>query len=612
MTSKELRQKYIDFFKSKGHTEIPSASLIPENDPSTLFVTAGMQPIVPFLCGEKHPGGARLVNVQKCVRTGDIDEVGDKTHHTFFEMLGHWSLGEYFKKEGIDMTYEFLTKELGLEKEKLAFTVFGGSQNAKRDEESYELWQKVGIDKKRIKYVEDNWWEPSGTGGPCGPDTEFHYWMDKTNPPEEFDPKDSRWVEIGNDVLMSFEKAGQGEYIEAKQKNIDNGTGLERLLAVMNELDDNYKTDLFLPIISKIEELSHKKYGDNEETDRSIRIIADHIRAAVFIMADNALIEPSNIDQGYVVRKLIRRTIRHGKLIGIKEPHFTFLIAQVVINLMSDVYTELRENRDFIQKQIVMEEFKFVKTLWNGLKELERLLNSDSKKNKYKDIQPILQDNIPSGSELFMMFSSYGFPLELSLEEIDSIRKKSNFPILTNKQKEEIINEFNESFKKHQDLSRSASTGKFKGGLGGENGKTIAYHTATHLLHQALREVLGSHVEQRGSNITQDRLRFDFSHNGKMADEEKKKVEDIVNQKISEGLNIKEEYMSVEEAQKQGAIGLFKDKYGEKVKVYSVGDYSKEICGGPHVKNTFELGHFKIKKEESSSRGVRRIKAVLE
>jgi len=611
ISSKELRQKYIDFFAGRGHTIIPSACVLPENDPSTLFVTAGMQPLVPFLCGEKHPGGVRLVNAQKCVRTGDIDEVGDKTHHTFFEMLGHWSLGEYFKKEAIEMTYEFLTKELGLEKEKLAFTVFGGNKNAPKDEESFELWQKIGIDEKRIKYVEDNWWEPSGTSGPCGPDTEPHYWMDASEAPEEFDVEDSRWVEIGNDVLMSFEKKGVGKYIEAKQKNIDNGTGLERLLAVMNGLDDNYKTDLFLPIIEKIEELSGKKYGDDEEVTCSMRIIADHIRAATFIMADKSLIEPSNVDAGYVVRKLIRRAIRHGRMIGIAE-NFSYLISQVVIDLMKDVYTELEENKERVLSLFQVEEEKFTKTLQQGLRELAKLLSPESRRNKHKNIKPILEDNIPSGNDVFTVFSSHGFPLELSLEEIDRIREREGLPILTGKQKKEIANKFNQEMQKHQDLSRTAAAGKFKGGLGGQSGDTIKYHTATHLLLAALRGVLGKHVEQRGSNITGERLRFDFSHGEKLTEEERNKVEEIVNKKIKDSLPIGQEEMSVDQAKKQEAVGIFDDKYGDEVKVYSIGSYSKEICGGPHVKNTSELGTFKILKEESSSQGVRRIKAILE
>ncbi len=586
ISSKELRQKYIDFFASRGHTIIPSASVLPENDPSTLFITAGMQPLVPFLCGEKHPGGVRLVNAQKCVRTGDIDEVGDKTHHTFFEMLGHWSLGEYFKKEAIQMTYEFLTKELGLEKEKLAFTVFGGNKDAEKDEESYELWQKIGIDEKRIKYVEDNWWEPSGTGGPCGPDTEPHYWMDESKVPDEFDPEDSRWVEIGNDVLMSYEKVGKGKYVEAKQKNIDNGTGLERLLAVMNGLDDNYKTDLFLPIIKKIEKLSGKEYEESEEVKRSMRIISDHVRAATFIMADKALIEPSNVDAGYVVRKLVRRAIRHGRMIGIKD-NFTAQVSQVAIEMMSEIYEELEENKERVLSLFEVEEEKFTKTLQQGLK----IFNKEVKKIKGKKFNSKL---------VFDLFQTYGFPWELTEE----LAKEQGFKV--DKQG------FEDEFKKHQDLSRSATAGKFKGGLGGESGDTIKYHTATHLLLAALREVLGDCVEQRGSNITGERLRFDFSHGEKLSDEEKKKVEDIVNTKIKKGLDIKQDEMSVEEAKKQGAVGIFGDKYGEKVKVYSMGDYSKEICGGPHVKNTAELGTFKILKEESSSAGVRRIKAILE
>ena len=471
MTAKELRRKYIEFFESKDHAEIPSASLMPENDPSTLFITAGMQPLAPFLLGEKHPSGKRLVNAQKCVRTGDIDDVGDKTHHTFFEMLGHWSLGDYFKKEAIKMSYEFLTQELQLDKNKLAFTVFEGDDNALCDKEAAEVWQSMGVNEKRIAYLpkKDNWWEPTGASGPCGPCTEMFYWSDNENPaPEVFDPADKRWVEIGNDVLMQYEKIGENNYAPAKQKNIDNGTGLERLLAVMNGLEDNYRTDLFWPIIEKIEELSGKKYDDAPEgAVKSMRIIADHLRAATFIMGDDLGVAPSNVDQGYVVRKLIRRAIRHGAWIGINN-FFTAEIGKVVINIMKDVYPELEKNREFILDNFDQEEAKFAMTLTAGVKELVKLFLQ----NKNKRI---------SGYDLFDMFSTHGFPLEISFDEIKRMIPSGLKYELRNFDEEKVRKEFGEAMKKHQELSRTASAGMFKGGLSDHSEKVTQYHTATHL-----------------------------------------------------------------------------------------------------------------------------------
>ena len=602
----ELRQKYIEFFKRKGHAVIPSASLIPENDPSTLFISAGMQPLVPYLLGEKHPEGKKLVNFQKCIRTIDIDEVGDKTHHTFFEMLGHWSLGDYFKKEAIEMSYEFLIRELKLDPKRLAFSVFAGNDNAPRDEEAIEAWKSLGVPESRIMPLpkEDNWWEPAGSSGPCGPSTEMFYWSDNSNEaPEKFDPEDKRWVEIGNDVLMQYEKVGENKYKPATQKNIDNGTGLERTLAVLNGLDDNYLTDLFKPIIEKIEELSNKKYGDDEKADRSMRIIADHIKAATFIMGDEKGIAPSNVDQGYIVRRLIRRAVRHGKTIGIDKV-FAFQIAEVVVNQMGDIYPELNSNKNFISEQLVNEEEKFSKTLEKGLKEFEKYYKiavgwEGEDLNKKIEEAP----NTLPGIIAFKLFATYGFPIELTLE----VAKEKGLKV--------DIKGFDEEMEKHQELSRTASAGKFKGGLADHSEQVTKYHTATHLLLAALRQVLGDHVYQKGSNITEERLRFDFSHPEKLTDEEKKEVEKIVNQAIKNMLPVSIQEMSLDEAKKFGAMGVFETKYGDKVKVYTIGEpqkpFSREICGGPHVENTGVLGDFKIKKEEASSAGIRRIKAVL-
>jgi alanyl-tRNA synthetase len=647
MNASELRRKYLEFFKSKNHDEIPSASLLPENDPSILFTTAGMSPLVPFLLGEKHPTGSRLVNSQKCIRTGDIDEVGDGFHHTFFEMLGHWSLGNYWKDEALKMTFDFVTKTLERDKKFLAVSVFAGDENAPRDDESIEIWKKLGIDEKRIKVLpkKDNWWEPTGNSGPCGPCTEMFYWTgDKNSVPDEFDPANKNWVEIGNDVLMQYEKIGENKYQPAQQKNIDNGTGLERLLAVMNGLDDDYKTDLFWPIIEKIEKLSDKKYNhpapidigapllQNEgiatnETIRSMRIIADHLRAATFIMGDNLGVAPSNVDQGYVVRKLIRRAIRHGKLIGIdQEKSWIGEIANIVVDIYKKVYSELRNNFNFIVSRMIDEEAKFQRTLEQGLKEFEKM------KPKFisgTEISPSLKSPRSgmieyglSGDDLFNLYATYGFPIEVSLEEVkklyDEFNKERGIKIveLLKEDEDRLINQFHEALKKHQELSRTAAAGKFKGGLANQSEMTIKYHTATHLTLAALRKVLGDHVFQRGSNITDERMRLDFSHSEKMTPEQIKQVEDLVNEQIQKNLPVEYCEMDVAEAKETGAMGVFENKYGDRVKVYSVGGdascFSKEICGGPHVKNTSELGHFKILKEEASSAGVRRLKAILE
>lgn len=593
-TTKEIRELYLKFFESRGHSVIPSASLIPENDPSVLFTTAGMHPLVPYLLGEPHPGGTKLTSCQKCIRTGDIDEVGNATHLTFFEMLGNWSLGNvYWKKEAIEMSWEFLTSPdwLGLDKNKIAVSVFQGDEDAPFDEEAFEIWKSIGIPEKKIAKLpkKNNWWGPVGETGPCGPDSEMFYWTgDPDKVPESFNDDNPLWVEIWNDVFMQYDRQQttnnkQPEYmfVPLKQKNVDTGMGLERTVAVLNECDV-YEIDTFKPIVSAIEQLSGKSYRDDHAT-RSIRVIADHIRAAVFILGDERGVLPSNVGQGYVLRRLIRRAVRHGKLLGI-EGKFMRRIAGEVIQLFKDVYPELERNSERVRGEIEKEEEKFASALEKGLKEFSRLSSIN-------------------GKIAFDLYQSYGFPIELTEE----LSKEKGFDV--------DKNEFEEEFKKHQELSRTASAGAFKGGLADHSDQVVKYHTTTHLLHKALREVLGNHVEQKGSNLTPERLRFDFSHPQKMTPEEIQKTEDIMNQKIRENLPVRFEMLTVEEAKKRGAIGLFEEKYaslGEKVKVYFVGDYSSEICGGPHVESTGQIGKVRIVKEEAVAAGVRRIKAVIE
>ena len=582
MTTNELRQKYLNFFKSKGHAIIPSASLIPENDPSVLFSTAGMHPLVPYLMGEKHPAGTTLASVQKCVRTGDIDEVGDNTHGTFFEMLGNWSLGDYFKKEAIEMSFEFLTKELNIPIEKLAFTVFEGDDDADKDVESAEFWKSHGVLSDRIQALnkEENWWPAGGKNpGPQGPDTEIFYWASDEPAPEKFDPEDDTWIEIWNNVFMQFNKTDKG-YEPLKQKNVDTGMGLERTVAVLNGIDDLYQIDIYVPIIKKIEEITGLKYSDKK---REFRIVADHIRSAVMIMGDRNGIAPSNLDQGYIVRRLIRRAVRFGKILGIDKA-FTHEVAEVVLVQMSAVYDDVKENHDNVLNQLKAEEEKFAKTLEKGLKEFEKMSS----------------DNKISGAEAFILFSTYGFPLEMTQE----LAAEKGVTI------DEV--EFEKEMKKHQEASKKGSEQKFKGGLADSGEETARLHTATHLLQAALRKVLGDHVAQKGSNITTERLRFDFTHDEKLTDEQKQEVEKLVNEWIKADYEVNCEELSFDEAKNKGAIGLFEDKYGDQVKVYSIDEISCEMCGGPHAKRTGELGHFKIKKEKASSAGVRRIKAVLE
>ncbi len=576
MNSHDLRQKYLKFFEEKGHKIIPSASLVPANDPTILFTTAGMHPLVPYLLGEPHPEGERLVNVQKSFRTDDIDEVGDDTHNTFFEMLGNWSLGDYWKQESIAWSFEFLTddKWLGLPVDRLSVTVFAGDADAPRDEESAEIWKSLGLTEKRIAYLskKDNWWGPPGESGPCGPDTEIFYWVGGDKVPEKFDPEDKHWVEIWNNVFMMYHKTAEGKFEPLKQRNVDTGMGMERVSAILEEKNNIFETELFSPIISKVRSLAQK------QDEKSERVIADHMRAASFLIADG--IVPSNKDRGYVLRRLIRRSITYGQKLGI-EHDFTTEIADVVISEYERIYPEL--NNPKIVEELKKEEIKFRTTLAKGLKILE----------SKKDI---------TGKEAFDLFQTYGFPFELTRE----------FTVVAHP------SEFEEEFRKHQELSRTASAGQFKGGLASHSDKIVRLHTATHLMNAALRKVLGNDVWQKGSNITEERTRFDFTHGQKMTDEEKRQVEELVNSWIDRDLTMKRETMSLEEAKKLGAIGVFGEKYPDTVSIYTVYDpkteevISREFCGGPHVERTGVIGKFKIQKEEAVSAGVRRIKAIIE
>lgn len=585
MTGIELINKYRDFFRTHGHQIIPSASLIPENDPTVLFTTAGMHPLVPYLLGQKHPSGRRLTNVQKCIRTGDIDEVGDNWHLTFFEMLGNWSLGDYFKKEAIEMSFEFLTKVLEIPVSKLAVSCFVGDRDHEisKDDESAAVWQTLGIPATRIAFLgrADNWWGPAGQTGPCGPDTEMFYWVGVEPAPQNFDPKNKNWVEIWNDVFMQYNKNSNGDYEPLGQKNVDTGMGVERTTAILNGLTSVYDTDLFIPIINEINSLAAN------HNEKSIRIIADHLRSAVFILGDPKGIAPSNVDQGYVLRRLIRRAIRHGKMIGIKNT-FTVDLATIVISHYAEIYPELEENKDFILNQLSGEEIKFNETLEQGLKQFDKIIHKLS------------GNSTISGVDAFLLFASYGFPLEMTLE----LAKEKGLIV--------DVAEYQKEFEKHQDLSRTASAGKFKGGLADHSVETTRLHTATHLTLAALRKVLGDHVFQKGSNITKDRMRLDFSHPDKLTPEQIKQVEDLVNEQIAKKVDVTWRELSLEDAKKENAMGVFEHKYAEQVKVYTINNFSKEICGGPHVANTGELGHYKITKEEASSAGVRRLKAILE
>ena len=594
MTVNELRSKYISFFKSKGHAEISGKSLIPNNDPTVLFTTAGMQPLVPYLSGEKHPSGTRLTDYQKCVRTGDIESVGDPAHLTFFEMLGNWSLGDYFKKESIGFSYEFLTSReyLGIPSEKISVTVFAGEEGIPRDEEAAGIWESHGIPKERIFFLprEDNWWGPAGATGPCGPDTEIFYDTGKPKCGPDCRPgcHCGKYVEIWNNVFMQYNKNAEGKYIPLARKCVDTGMGAERTVAMLNGMKTVYDTDVFQPIIHCIEDLCGRKYGDDEKTDMSLRIIADHVRTATFILGDEQAVTPSNVGAGYILRRLIRRAVRHGRKLGI-EGTFLSKPAKVIIDEYIKAYPEFEGKADFIFEQLTNEENKFLQTLTKGEAEFEKLL---------PNLQKNPQKTIP-GRVAFRLYDTFGFPIELT-EELGA----------ENGMKVDVDG-FKAEEKKHQEESRTLSKGAFACGLGDHSEISTKYHTATHLLQQALVNVLGNEVAQKGSNITPERLRFDFSFSRPMTKEEIQKVEDMVNEQIRRDLTVTMEEMSLDDAKKAGARALFSSKYGEKVKVYTIGDFSKEVCAGPHVQHTAQIGTFKITKEQSCAAGVRRIRAEI-
>ena len=592
ITSEFLREKYLGFFAERGHAVIQSASLIPENDPSVLFTTAGMHPLIPYLMGQSHPKGHRLTDVQKCVRTGDIEEVGDDSHLTFFEMLGNWSLGDYFNHQSIKWSYEFLTskKYLGLDPDRISVTVFAGDDDAPRDEDSAKVWEECGIPKERIYYLpkKHNWWI-AGTTGPCGPDTEIFWDTGKPACSDHCDPSCDcgKYLEIWNNVFMQFNRQADGTYLPLTQKNVDTGMGLERTVCVLNGFKSVYDIDLFQGAFAKIEELSGKKYNSDPKTMRAMRIIADHVRTSTFLLGDPVGVVPSNVDQGYVLRRIIRRAVRMANSLGMPKGSIAE-IAKVYIDVYKDVYPELTQNHDKIIDELNKEEDKFSKTLVAGEKEFTKVISH-------------IQGNVVPGGTAFKLYDTFGFPIEMTEE----LAAENGYAV--------DVEGFKQKFAEHQAKSHAGSEQRFKGGMAEGGGIETTYlHTATHLLQAALRKVLGDEVKQKGSNITPERLRFDFSFSRPMTAEEIAETQRLVNDAIQRDLPITCEEMPVEEARKTGAIGLFGDKYGEVVKVYTMGDFSKEICGGPHAEHTGQLGHFVIQKEQSSSSGVRRIKAILE
>ncbi len=650
ITSAQLREMFQAFMESKGHHRIQSASVIPENDPTVLFTTAGMHPLVPYLMGTPHPAGTRLTDVQKCIRTGDIDDVGDPSHLTFFEMLGNWSLGDYFKKEAISWSWEFLTSPeyLGLDKDKLAFSVFAGDENCPRDEESHDIWRSMGVKEENIFYLpkENNWWGPAGLTGPCGPDTEMFIIRDKAPCGPNCSPACDcgRYMEIWNDVFMQYNKQQDGTFVPLAKKNVDTGMGLERVICTLTGKKSVYETDAFSGILARISELAGKEYGADEKDTKAFRIIADHMRTSTFILGDDRGVSPSNTDQGYILRRLIRRAVRYGMQLGMAEG-FTAEIAQVIINQYQEAYPELARNSAFVLEQLRLEEARFARTLKQGEKEFDKVYfnicntrtlletilsaedkvavaqeNASTKKLRPSpDMMPIIEAanagdeaamveainarmaalNVLDGRSAFKLYDTFGFPIEMTIE----LAAEKGLTV------DEA--DFAERFKKHQELSHQGADQKFKGGLADHSEQTAKLHTATHLLHSALRKVLGDEVAQKGSNITAERLRFDFSFGRKMTKEELDEVQRLVNVAIEAKVPVICEEMTVPEAKEKGAIGLFESKYGEKVRTYKMGEYSFEICGGPHAENTGDLVSFKIQKEESSSAGVRRIKAVI-
>ena len=595
LTSESLRKMYLDFFKSKGHAVIASASLIPENDPTVLFTTAGMHPLVPYLLGEKHPAGKRLTDVQKCVRTGDIDEVGDSSHCTFFEMLGNWSLGDYFKQEMIPWSFEFLTSPeyLGIPVEDIAVTCFAGDEDCPKDEESANKWLECGILPQNIYFLpkSGNWWGPAGTTGPCGPDTEMHIIRNHAEAdklgPYDFDKAPSgTFLEIWNDVFMQYNKNEEGKYEPLKQRNVDTGMGLERTLCILNGKDSVYETDIFEKAIAKIEELTGLKYGSDAESTKAFRVVLDHVRTATFMIGDPKGIAPSNTDQGYILRRIIRRAVRFGRNIGLPQGALNE-VSKTIIEKYAEVYPELVENSARIEEELNKEEAKFSKTLAQGIKEFEKVASS-----------------LPEGGEIdgvtaFHLYDTYGFPVEITVE------------MAREKQLKVDVEGYNKAYREHQEKSRAGSEQKFACGLADHKEQTTNLHTATHLLHAALKKVCSEDIAQKGSNITEERLRFDFNFSRKLTPEEVKAVEDMVNGVIKQDLPVVMKEMSIDEAKKEGFTGLFESKYGEVVKTYSIGDFSKEICGGPHAAHTGLLGTFKIVKQENVSAGVKRIKAIL-
>ncbi len=597
MTASELRKKYLNFFQSKGHSVISGKSLIPENDPTVLFNTAGMQPLVPYLLGEAHPLGTRLTDVQKCVRTGDIESVGDPSHLTFFEMLGNWSLGDYFKKEAISWSFEFLTSPqwLGISPNKLWVTVFAGEEGIPRDEDSAKLWEGLGIPPQRISYLgrKDNWWGPAGQTGPCGPDSEMFY--DTGRPCPKGDSCEGpacgcgRWLEIWNDVFMQYNKTAEGKYELLPKPNVDTGMGVERTSTILQGKTSVYETELFIPIIQAVQKATGVTYGLSEADDTNIRIICDHIKTACFILGDDLGVTPSNVGQGYVLRRLIRRAVRCGRKLGVQEP-FLKGPAAAVLSIYQGVYDEVSSRAGLIFDELTREEEKFLKTLEHGEHEFEKML-PNLERNPKKEIP---------GRLAFKLYDTYGFPIEITEELATEHGMTVDRP------------GFDEAFAKHQELSKAGADKTFKGGLADHSEMTTKLHTATHLMHKALQMVLGEHARQKGSNITPERLRFDFSHGEKMTEEQLRRVEAIVNEQIQRALPVSMTTMPIQEAKSLGAMALFGEKYEEVVKVYRIGDFSLEVCGGPHVENTSTLGHFRILKEEASSAGVRRIRAVLE